>query len=186
MTTHSEGSPSVSRRVRVLRLALLSGLLAALASPVAVPSPVRAEEPVRSGTIVSGTGATPVNFWVRGMEGCVGAPTCSAWLQSGCEPALAGADPALHASIVDVAELAGTERDLDIRGRVGINWGYVIVQFWTDGSENPMAALFCQEVFAKPLRWGCDYGCTVRIPADAKFMTVTSSPDNTNIYWTLT
>ena len=176
---------SASRQRRSVQVFLVAAVLAALATPVWSPGAVRAEEPVRSGMIVSGTGSSPANFWVRGMEGCVGAPTCSAWLQSGCEPALAGPDPALHASIVDVAELAGTERDFDVRGGLGINWGQVIVQFWTDGSENPMAALYCEELFAAESRWDCAHGCMVRIPAGAKFMTVSSGPDNTNIHWTL-
>ena len=173
-------------RARLGRLASVAGVIAALTAPLAMPGSARAAEPIREGTILSGTGQSPANFWVRGMEGCVGAPTCSVWLQSGCEAALAGADPALHASIVDVAELAGTERELDVEDGVGLNWGRVIVQFWTDGSENPMAALYCEELFARPSRWDCVFGCTVRIPPGAKFMTVTSSPDNTNIHWTLT
>ena len=184
MTMHFKIRPSGTRG-RLLRLVVLGGLLSALAVP-GLPAPVRADEPVRSGTIVSGTGSSPANFWVRGMEGCVGAPACSAWLQSGCEPALAGADPALHASIVDVADLAGTEREFDVRGGVGINWGRVVLQFWTDGSENPMAALWCEELFATASRWECAYGCTLPLPAGAKFMTISSGPDNTNIHWTLT
>ena len=186
MTRYLRHPRSESRRGRALRHLLAAGALAMLAVPMASPGPARAAEPVRSGTILSGTGSSPANFWVRGMDGCVGAPACAAWLQTGCEPALAGSDPALHASIVDVAELAGSERRFGIRGGVGINWGRVIVQFWTDGSENPMAALYCEELFATPSRWSCGYGCIVTIPAGAKFMTVSSGPDNTDIRWTLT
>ena len=175
-----------TRSMRTTRIISLIAVLIALVGTSALSGPVRADGPVRSGTILSGTGPSPANLWVRGMEGCVGAPTCAAWLQTGCDGALAGADPALHASIVDVAEVADTERRLDIQGGVGINWGRVIVQFWTDGSENPMAVLWCKELFANESLWDCAHGCTVRIPPGAKFMTVSSSPDNTKVDWTLT
>src|SRR5688500_20387211 len=125
--------------VRKLVLALLAAKLLALASC----SPVSAATPLRAGTIVSGTGESPANVWVRGMEGCVGAPACSAWLQSGCSPALAGQDPALHASIVDVADLADTDRVLRFQSGIGINWGSVIIQFWT---ETALGDYFCDEI----------------------------------------
>src|SRR5687767_8808274 len=107
-----------------LRELAFAALAAALIA--AVPfSPVHAAAPVRSGTILSGTGETPANPWVRGLEGCVGAPACSTWLQSGCAPALAGANPTLHASIVDVTDLAddGTSRLLRVHRDVGVNGG---------------------------------------------------------------
>ena len=165
------------------RLVVLSAI-AALA--LALPPSVRAGEPLRSGTILSGTGETPGNPWVRGMEGCVGAPTCSTWLQSGCAPALAGGDPALHASIVDVADFAdgATPRVLDFRSGPGLNWGTVTVQFWT------YTTYWCEEVLASRFdTWDCENyrgECHFEIPSTAEWMTISSRTDNTNITWTLT
>lgn len=165
----------------------LSAVLATTISLVMMlPSPASAS-PLRSGSIISGTGQSPANFWVRGMEGCVGAPACSAWLQSACQPALAGQNPALHASIVDVGDLADntTSRVLDVRSGIGINWGGFIVQFWTE-TKIPDPWQYCDEVTRSRLNsWECGALCTFRIPRDAKWMTITSKPDNTNIDWTL-
>lgn len=159
-------------------------------------SPVRADARLRSGTIISGTGGSPANFWVRGMEGCVGAPACSAWLQSACGPALARKDPALHASIVSVGGLADgvSERVLNVRGGVGVNWGYFIVQFWT-GSET-FTRRPCSEILSsRTTSWECDddrewpnptrVTCKLPIPRHARWMTITSSPDNTDLNWAL-
>jgi hypothetical protein len=174
--------------MRTTRKVILVVLAAALLA--AVPFfPVRAATPQRSGTILSGTGWSPANVWVRGMEGCLGAPTCSAWMQSGCSTALAGTNPAVHAAIVDVAALADnrTERVLTVEGGVGINWGYYIVQFWTKAE----GSLDCGEILASRLdSWACGgtYSrrrCAFRVPAGARWMTITSSPDNTNIRWKL-
>jgi hypothetical protein len=160
----------------------------------AIPSSVRAEEPLRSGTIVGGVGETPVSLYVRGMEGCVGAPTCAAWLQSACHPAVAGADPALHAAIVDVGDLADglTERTLEFRPGPGLNWGRFIVQFW-DRTYLAFSGRseWCSELLASRMNnWERGtyrgYHWTFEIPRGAQWMTITSSPDNTNIRWELT
>ena len=180
---------------RLVVLALVAALLAA-------PLSARANPPVRSGTIVSGTGETPANPWIRGMEGCVGAPTCSAWLQSGCAPALAGADPALHASIVDVADLADgvTARSLQRQYDIGLSGGPLIVQFWTRSDEwdviDEPAGLdgeWCWELLANRITsQTCEQsvpdGCvgSFRIPAAAEFMTISKNPDSTTVTWTLT
>ncbi|HUQ40527.1 MAG TPA: hypothetical protein VM030_10270 [Acidimicrobiales bacterium] len=179
--------------MRFTRILTVAAVAAALA---AMPSVARAGEPLRSGTIVSGVGESPVTFGVRGMEGCVGAPTCSAWLQSECSPALAGVDPALHASIVDVGALSDgrTLRSLKARTAVaGINWGSVIVQFWTEtGVDSGGWPYPCREIMGSRVtwrspcfRWGFGDSCSFKIPASAKWMTITSSPDNTNLAWTL-
>ena len=117
------------------------------------------------------------------MEGCVGAPTCSAWLQSMCSSTLAGQNPAVHASIVDVAELAyeDTERTLRVRGEIGINWGTFMVQFW-DGWCNEIASgriygRHCAEKYKV---------CRFHIPSGAKWMTISPTPDNMSISWALT
>lgn len=171
---------------KVVLVALAAALLAVV--PLA---PARAAAPVRSGSIVSGTGETPVNPWVRGMEGCVGAPACSAWLQSGCHPALAGSNPAVHASIVDVGKLAGTDRVLTVQGGIPINWGRFTVQFWTSTEDLGSAGIWCDEIAPGRLRsWECApvyriSPCPLRIPHGARWMTITSSPDNMNINWKL-
>lgn len=176
------------RALRVLVLVVVATtLLAGIAS-----APVRAAGAVRSGSIVSGTGETPASPWIRGMEGCVGAPACSAWLQSGCHPALAGQRPGLQASIVDVESLAGkgTYRVLTVQGGVPINWGDFMVQLWTGTEELGTRGVWCTEIVRSRLTsWECarrhPFVCTFRIPGNARWMTITSSPDNVNINWTL-
>ncbi len=190
MTTTLAASQKSSRPIRAVRLFLVAGILSALAAPVALPSAARAGEPLRSGTILSGQGETPANPWVRGMEGCVGVPTCSAWLQSGCAPALAGVDPALQASIVDVADLADgvTVRRIEVQDDAGLNGGPRMVQFWRGNGSFGLDGQGCKELLAHRLdRWDGWTGrhSTFRIPAAAEFMTISSSTDTTNTTWTL-
>jgi hypothetical protein len=81
--------------------------------------------PLRSGTIVGGPDT-------MGSAPCGLVPECAAWLQSGCNPALAGRDPALHSSIVDVTELAdGTTRRV-FEYTKAVLWSGVFLQFWDD------------------------------------------------------
>ena len=99
-----------SGAVGVFRLAAVAAVLTALAVTAAVRAPVRAAEPVRAGTIISGTGATGTSpGW--GMDGCVGAPTCRAWFVSGCDARLAGQDPAPMTSIVDIEDVVDANPD---------------------------------------------------------------------------
>lgn len=161
---------------------------------LAMPSSVRAGDPLRSGTIVSGTGATGGSpGW--GMDGCVGAPTCWAWYMSACDSRLAGQDPATMSSIVDIEEVvdANPDRILEVRDGVGLNWGQFRVQFWTE-TGHPGGQGACREILEGRLTsWDCQRSrnysqtrCELRIPYYAHWMTITSSPDNTNIHWTLT
>jgi hypothetical protein len=169
--------------MRTTRKLVLVSLVVALLLAATSSSPVGAAPRLRSGTIVSGTGESPANFWVKGMEGCVGAPTCSTWLQSQCSPALAGKNPALHASIVDVADLAGgsRERVFWVQQGVGINWGRYIIQFWTGTKLSSYR--WCREMLDARVS-GYAYS-RFRIPSGARWMTITSSPDNTQIKWNL-
>ena len=171
--------------MRTTRRLILIALTAALLAVGPSLSPVRADGALRSGTIVSGTGQSPANFWVRGMDGCVGAPACSAWLQSACDPALSGQSPAVHAAIVDVEDLADTERVLRVQDGLGLNWGGVMVQFWT--GTNVGSWDYCMEIGGgrSSIREYARVGYSLRVPADAKWMTITSNPDNTNVAWTL-
>jgi hypothetical protein len=172
------------RSTRIFLLLVSATALLAL-GPFA--SPAAADAPLRSGTIVGGTGETPVSLWVRGMDGCVGAPTCAAWMQSLCDSRLAGGKVAIHASIVNVGELADakTERFLKIHPVVGLNWGHFIVQFWTGTRLGSYE--FCAEIMGSRLNSWATGGdrAIFRIPEGAQWMTITSSPDNTSIRWTL-
>ena len=182
--------------MRITVRTLVFVAVAAALVTLAPLSSVRAAAASRTGTILSGTGETPANPWVRGMEGCVGAPTCAAWLQTGCAPALADAEPALHASIVNVAELADgvTERRLEVHRGAGLSGGPLIVQLWARSDEwdviDEPAGLdgqWCWELLAFRLTCrGFPDGCSFRIPADAAFMTISARPDGTHRRWTLT
>lgn len=174
---------------RAGRLAVLTAVLATFAVPGAAPAAVRAAGPQRSGTIHGGVGDTPITPGVRGAEGCVGAPACSAWLQSGCVPHLTGANPALQAAIVDVGGLADNrERTLDLaRGTVVFGARYT-VQFWTS-SYDPSWGYGCKEILDRRFvaGWDCirTTSCRFRIPPHARWMTIAASPENLTTQWTL-
>ena len=175
--------------MRIIRILIVAAVAAVL---IALPSSVRADQPVRSGTIHGGVGETPISPWVRGMEGCVGAPTCSAWLQSGCDPALAGVDPTLQAAVVDIGDLAdNSERTLALRDDVVVFGARYTVQFWIN-SDNPMRGYWCEEILDLRFRsWDCarsstGFECPFRIPPHAKWMTITASPEAAQMSWTLT
>ena len=85
-----------------------------------------ASAPLRSGTIIGGPDT-------MGSAPCGVAPDCAAWLQSGCSPALAGRDPALFTSIVDVADLADGTTPRLFEFSKTVLWSGVLLQFW-DGS----------------------------------------------------
>lgn len=97
-------------------------------------------------------------------------------------------------SIVDIEEVVDADptRVLYVRDGQGPNWGRFLVQFWT-GTGHPGGQGPCEEIMGSRLTsWDCqrsdDYRenrCELLIPYYAKWMTITSSPDNTNIHWTL-
>lgn len=142
-------------------------------------------EPVRSGSILTGTG------WVLEgvMGGCQTSPECAAWLEYGCEGALVGRNPGLTSSIVDVGELAsGPPRVF----RFGSGepwapvWGGVHLQFWTsDCQEIPEARWRSTDCDGKATGRNCS-SLRFRMPLTAKWMTVTGYQDNVNLAWTLT
>jgi hypothetical protein len=144
------------------------------------------KEPVRSGSILTGTG------WLLDgvVGGCQMAPECAAWLNTHCEQALAGQDPALSASIVDVGELADgprTERVFRFGGGdSGLAWGGVQLQFWSsDCVELPRTRWRSTDCHGD----GAGVDCSelrFRMPADAQWMTVTGYQDNVHLAWTLT
>ena len=148
--------------------------------------PDEVEGPLRSGSIVGGAG------WLldQDLGGCQVAPECAVWLQEGCDPALAGRDPGLTASIVDVDDLGDLHTEAIFKFGAGEPWGPVWggahVQFWDHG---------CSEM--RDMRWrstdcngdssGRDcYSRRFRLTPSVKWMTVTGYQDNVNLAWSLT
>ena len=150
---------------------------------VAPISPADARRPIRSGAVSGGPITTGPD------ASCDFAADCRAWLESGCNPALTGLDPAVHTSIVNVAGLAGrrTERLFVVRpGTVsgvpaGLVIGGFVIQFWSSD---------CTEVIFHanhPDFYKYFYINTqgrFRIPAHARWMTATAD-DNILIRWEL-
>lgn len=156
---------------------MISAIMVAALMVAPLPSASAGEKTVRSGTIVTG-GSILWYFVGDQLDGCEMAPDCRVWLETGCDPALTGRDVGLTASIEDVADLA------DGRSR----WRVEIV------SRQPQAAMAeiqfwgqdCAEI--RRSRWrsgGCDLAdrsedyCRsglLRIPASARWMTVTGYP----------
>lgn len=119
------------------------------------------QQPARSGTILTGSAAGLV-----GGEplGCEWMADCLAWVWEGCDPDLAGRNPALMTSIEDVADLAHRSRRWNFGHDAGAA-AYATVQLW--GAD-------CTPI-ARPMSdsggcWGC---FTFRIPPGTKWMTVT-------------
>ena len=172
--------------------------MAVLAVPAVAPA--RGDEaPLRSGTILGGAGLE-VSDLEAGAEnpldrsGCEYAADCAAWLRSGCDPALAGVDPALTASIVDVAELAdgSTRRSLEMRAPSIPPWGLypgAAIQFWRrDCTEIPDTDLHTigEEAMSCHGHVGSGSGwCELRIPAGATWMTLSGYVTTANLSWTL-
>ena len=175
---------------RIVVVLVSIGLLAlSLATAEAGP------EPLRTGTIESGTG---VNF--AGDEplgerlGCEYAVDCRAWLQSGCNPALAGHDPALTASIVEVSALADgrTHRALGWSAPAKVHPG-VMIQFWRqDCTDFPDAEWHSVESRSTTCEsrpgWpdGRNRCRPLRIPHGARWMTVSAYWTTSHLTWTLT
>ena len=164
------------------RIISMTMLVALILTPV--PGSAGGAKPVHSGTILSGDGW----FLENSQGGCQTSPDCAAWLQSGCNPALSGHDPAVMASIENVADLAGDRKRRAFRfgpgGPGALVWEGTVVQLWRKN---------CTEI--RSSRWratDCDGkggNCTstrFRIPASTGWMTVTSYPENVNLVWTLT
>lgn len=127
------------------------------------------EEPARSGTIVAGLSGLHHDVLI----GCEMALDCRAWLDSDCDPDLTGRDPALFASILDVAGLAARNQAWIFEHAPGAA-AYADVQFWRND---------CTEI--KRARWGSGRcaRCSLHIPASAKWMTVTGYNYNPWAVW---
>jgi hypothetical protein len=180
---------------RILSVAAIAALL------VAVPSAGRAAEPLRSGTITGWGYTWPAMFsgearncqwdeWTfeLGLRGVN--PECRVWLESGCDPDLAGREPAVTASIVDVGDLADghTTRTFEWGAPPETDYGGVVVQLWRadcteiEGSEwrsvNRPGATCCTA-------WTHHMKRAFVIPRDATWMTVTTN-DTAYVRWVLT
>lgn len=153
-------------------------------------------KPVRSGTI-AGWGATWVAMfngeardcqwseWIAGAN-----PECAAFLESGCNPALAGRNRAVTASIEDVAKIADgtTPRVFKWSAISYPGWGIgggVVVQLWTKDCKEIRASLWRSAEWYGPGSWSNRPSTTLRIPSAAKWMTVTTN-DTARLEWTLT
>lgn len=146
---------------------LVTAFLALTIAPV--HSATAAEEPARSGTIVAGLSGLHHDVLI----GCEMALDCRTWLDSDCDPHLTGRDPALFASIEDVAGLAAHSPVWIFDHDPGAA-AYADVQFWRND---------CTEI--KRARWGsgqCE-GCLLKMPRSAKWMTVTGYTYNPWAVW---
>ena len=175
------------RRIVVL-LVSIGLLVASLGSVAAEP------EPLRSGTIEGGTGVNTVGEPPGGNRwGCQYAVDCQAWLHSGCDPALAGHDPALAASIVDVGALADgrTRRSLSWQAPAKVHPG-VMLQFWRQDctassnagwhSVDPDSST-CE---SRPGWPDANARCKpLLIPRGTKWMTVSAYWTTAHLTWTL-
>jgi len=186
--TSSARAAGRSRRVNVSapqRRAAVAAIVAALCLSLAGPSPARAgDRPLRSGRIISGVLTTSPSWSCRMV------PDCAAWLASGCDPTLAGRDPAWLASIVPIGTLAdgATARQLaygpaeSVGGvPLGVVPGGVTVEFWL-GDCSPIGRWTRIWPPSGGLRWGAG---SVVVPRGAAWMTVTAN-DKVNLAWRLT
>ena len=128
-----------------------------------------AEDAAPSGTIVSGLSGLHRDFLV----GCEMALDCRAWLASDCDPALSGREPALSASIEDVAGLGAVSSSWRFEHAPGAA-AYARVQFWRGD---------CTEI--KRARWGSGRcpACSLWMPRSARWMTVTGYTYNPWAVW---
>ncbi len=155
-------------------------------------------KPLRTGTIQGGTGlemagGQPWENPLLERSGCEYAVDCQAWLRSGCNPALAGVDPAVTASVVDVAGLADgrTPRTLRTTAPTVPPWG-----LWPGGVVQLWRADCTQLHDAKWHTIGSDSRCAwdphpslrckaFRIPTSARWMTITGYVTTVDLTWTL-
>ncbi len=137
---------------------------------VPVHSATTEKAPARSGTIVTGASGLHSDL----LLGCEMAPDCRAWLASRCNPALTGHDPALAASIEDVADLANRAAVWIFEHAPGAA-ALAKVQLWRQN---------CTEIAS--FRSGsaeCNECSFLDIPRSAKWMTVTGYTYNPWAVW---
>jgi hypothetical protein len=169
---------------------LLTGVLIAALMAGLAPTASADGTPLRAGSIAAGVGSSQraIGWPGEAVDGeCQMVADCLAWLESGCDPALAGREPAVTASIVDVRGLADgrTPRSITLSG-IGLHWGEVLVQFWRSTPGNMYPWFDCQEVEGSSYLTGYPRHERPRpIPLDATWMTITTNVDNTTVSWAL-
>ena len=182
-------------RVRAV-LVGVSLILGSVALGNAEPS-AAGPQPVRSGTILGGTGVElgggqPWENPAAERSGCEYAVDCLAWLHSGCNPALAGHDPVLTASIVDVSDLADgrTRRSLRMTAPKIPPWGLwpgVVIQLWRQNCTEIHEAK--RHTIGSDARcvWGGSESvyCEFRIPTAATWMTLSGYITTARLSWEL-
>ena len=170
---------------KTMRIWAAAALAVTAMTVFASPSTVASPSPVRSGTIAGGTGVIFAGQQPAGERwGCEYAAECRTWLESGCDPALAGHDPALTASIVDVRSLADgrTPRSFRWRAPSLVHPGAVI-QFWRQNcTEVPRTERHTHN----PYRNKCGTCERFPIPRGAMWMTVSGDRTTAYLTWTLT
>ena len=164
---------------------------------VGLPAAVRANEPVRSGTI-TGWGVTwpamfsgeartcPWDEWTfeLGLRGAN--PECRLWLESDCDPALAGREPAVTASIQEVSDLADGRTTRTFEWDAMENHGGVVVQLWNaDCTEIPGSEWRSVNRQNRCCTWTNELRTSFVIPSRATWLTVTTN-DTVRVQWTLT
>ena len=147
---------------RIISVAILIWLLV-----VPITGATADEEAVRSGTILAG----PISGLAGGYpRECSMTADCLAWLASGCDESLAGRDPALEASIEDVADLA-PHNIFSIFEHAAGAAAYATVQFWRQD---------CTEIGTTKAEPGKVF---LEIPPTARWMTVTGYTYNPWATW---
>lgn len=177
-------------RTRVLVTGALTAIVMAGVAPTVQAKAQATATTHRTGTIVVGVGSSEraIGWPGEAVDGeCQMVADCLAWLESGCDPALAGREPAVMATIVDVRDLADgrTPRSIRLSG-TGLHWGEVLVQFWRSTPEAMYPWLECEEIVESSYLTGYPRHDQSRaIPLGAKWMTITTNVDNTTVTWTL-
>ncbi|HUR49310.1 MAG TPA: hypothetical protein VMY88_07285 [Acidimicrobiales bacterium] len=160
-------------------------LAIAALSMFASPSTATAPKPAPSGTIEGGTGVIFAGEQPAGERwGCEYAAECRAWLKSKCKPALAGRDPALTASIVDVGALADGHTRRSFRWRAGakVHPG-ALIQFWRQNcTEIPDTERHTHNPYINR----CGTCEPFPIPNGARWMTVSGNWTTVHFTWSLT
>lgn len=139
--------------------------------------------PVRSGTILTGSATGLIGFEPLG---CETVPDCRAWLERDCDPALSGRNPALTASIEDVADLAVGTRAWLFQHNHGAA-ANVTIELWGQDCQKIRSRRWdstkcTQGPIPVPSHWpnGCYF---LEIPSSTKWMTVTGYTFNPWAVW---
>lgn len=184
MSRSGRGS-TVRGMTKTMRIRAAATLAITAMTLFASPSTAAAPTPARSGTIAGGTGVIFAGEQPAGERwGCEYAAECQTWLQSSCNPALAGHDPVLTASIVDVGALADglTGRSFQWGGGGKVHPGAVI-QFWGPNcTEIPNTERHTHNPYTNR----CGTCEPFPIPSGARWMTVSGNWTTVHLTWTLT